>query len=76
MSAGRESASQESTAISTATAVPVGTERASHLGDFTIRPRVLKITALALVVGGASAVAAAFSSRGRSAWATTSSARC
>jgi CIC family chloride channel protein len=29
-----------------------------HLGDFTLRPRVLLITALALVVGGASAGAA------------------
>jgi len=32
-------------------------ERALHLGDFTVRPRVLLITAIALVVGGASAVA-------------------
>jgi chloride channel protein, CIC family len=31
---------------------------AGHLGDFTLRPRVLFITAVALVVGGASAVAA------------------
>jgi len=29
-----------------------------HLGDFTLRPRTLLITAVALVVGGASAVAA------------------
>ncbi len=33
-------------------------ERARHLGDFTLRPRVLVITAMALAVGGASAVAA------------------
>ena len=33
-------------------------ERAKHLGDFTLRPRVLPITAMALVVGGASAVTA------------------
>jgi len=33
-------------------------ERAMHLGDFTVRPRVLMITAIALVVGGAGAVAA------------------
>jgi H+/Cl- antiporter ClcA len=32
--------------------------RAEHLGDFTLRPRVLLITALALPVGGASAAAA------------------
>ena len=32
--------------------------RALHLGDFTVRPRVLMITAVALVVGGASAIAA------------------
>jgi H+/Cl- antiporter ClcA len=32
--------------------------RAAHLGDFMVRPRVLVITAIALVVGGASAVAA------------------
>jgi chloride channel protein, CIC family len=31
---------------------------ASHLGDFTLRPRALLITAIALPVGGASAVAA------------------
>jgi len=33
-------------------------ERARHLGDFTLGPRVLPITAMALVVGGASAVTA------------------
>jgi H+/Cl- antiporter ClcA len=33
-------------------------ERALHLGDFTVRPRVLMITAIALVVGGAGALAA------------------
>ncbi|HTU74057.1 MAG TPA: chloride channel protein [Trebonia sp.] len=33
-------------------------ERALHLGDFTVRPRVLMISAIALVVGGASALAA------------------
>jgi chloride channel protein, CIC family len=32
--------------------------RATHLGDFTLRSRVLLITALALMVGGASAIAA------------------
>jgi chloride channel protein, CIC family len=32
--------------------------RTKHLGDFTLRPRALLITALALPVGGASAVAA------------------
>jgi H+/Cl- antiporter ClcA/CBS domain-containing protein len=32
--------------------------RAAHLGDFMVRPRVLVITAIALVVGGASAAAA------------------
>ncbi len=32
--------------------------RAAHLGDFMLSPRVLPITALALAVGGASAVAA------------------
>jgi chloride channel protein, CIC family len=32
--------------------------RAAHLGDFTLRPRVLLITGLALVIGGASAVTA------------------
>lgn len=33
-------------------------ERATHLGDFALRPRVLLIAALALVVGAGSAVAA------------------
>jgi chloride channel protein, CIC family len=33
-------------------------DRALHLGDFTVRPRVLMITAIALAVGGASALAA------------------
>jgi len=33
-------------------------ERARHLGDFTLGPRVLPITTMALVVGGASAVTA------------------
>ena len=33
-------------------------ERAKHLGDFTLGPRVLPITAVALVVGAASAVTA------------------
>ena len=33
-------------------------ERAKHLGDFTLGPRVLPITAMALVVGGASALTA------------------
>ena len=32
--------------------------RATHLGDFMVRPRVLVITGIALIVGGASAVAA------------------
>ena len=32
--------------------------RAAHLGDFTLTPRTLLITAVALAVGGASAVAA------------------
>lgn len=32
--------------------------RAAHLGDFTLSPRTLLITAVALVIGGASAVAA------------------
>ena len=32
--------------------------RAAHLGDFTLRARTLLITAAALVIGGASAVAA------------------
>jgi len=32
--------------------------RAAHLGDFTLTPRTLLITAVALVIGGASAVAA------------------
>ncbi|HEX8007198.1 MAG TPA: chloride channel protein, partial [Trebonia sp.] len=32
--------------------------RAEHLGDFTLRPRTVAITAIALAVGGASAVAA------------------
>jgi H+/Cl- antiporter ClcA len=32
--------------------------RATHLGDFTLTPRTLLITAVALVIGGASAVAA------------------
>ena len=32
--------------------------RAAHLGDFTLTPRALLITAVALVIGGASAVAA------------------
>jgi H+/Cl- antiporter ClcA len=32
--------------------------RAAHLGDFTLRARTLLITAVALVIGGASAVAA------------------
>jgi len=35
-----------------------GTSRAEHLGDFALRPRVLLITALALVVGAASGVTA------------------
>ena len=34
------------------------TARAEHLGDFTLTPRVLPITGIALAVGGASAVAA------------------
>jgi len=34
------------------------TDRPRHLGDFTVRPRVLLITALALAVGAASALAA------------------
>src|SRR5215472_6787102 len=34
------------------------TERAKHLGDFTLGPRVLPLTAMALVVGGVSAVTA------------------
>jgi chloride channel protein, CIC family len=33
-------------------------QRARHLGDFTLEPRVLWITTLALIVGGASAVMA------------------
>ena len=33
-------------------------DRPRHLGDFTVRPRVLLITAMALAVGAASAVAA------------------
>jgi H+/Cl- antiporter ClcA/CBS domain-containing protein len=37
---------------------PATARRADHLGDFTLSPRVLLITALALAVGGASAVAA------------------
>jgi chloride channel protein, CIC family len=32
--------------------------RAAHLGDFTLTPRTLLVTAVALVIGGASAVAA------------------
>ncbi|HEX3782698.1 MAG TPA: chloride channel protein [Pseudonocardiaceae bacterium] len=36
---------------------PVG-NRATHLGDFVLRPRVLLITAIALPVGGAAALAA------------------
>jgi chloride channel protein, CIC family len=32
--------------------------RAAHLGDFSLTPRTLLITAIALAVGGASAVAA------------------
>src|ERR1700758_938831 len=32
--------------------------RAAHLGDFTLRPRSLMITGVALLIGGASAVAA------------------
>jgi hypothetical protein len=32
--------------------------RAAHLGDFALTPRTLLITAVALVIGGASAVAA------------------
>jgi hypothetical protein len=32
--------------------------RAAHLGDFALRPRTLLITAVALVIGGASVVAA------------------
>ncbi|MGH3165036.1 MAG: chloride channel protein [Trebonia sp.] len=37
---------------------PAHKSRAEHLGDFTLRPRVLLITALALAVGGASGVTA------------------
>ena len=33
-------------------------QRAAHLGDFTLTPRTLLITAIALAIGGASAVAA------------------
>jgi H+/Cl- antiporter ClcA len=39
-------------------AEPEGRSRAAHLGDFMVRPRVLLITALALPVGAAAAVAA------------------
>jgi H+/Cl- antiporter ClcA/CBS domain-containing protein len=37
---------------------PDGPSRAAHLGDFMVRPRVLLISALALPVGAAAAVAA------------------
>ena len=45
--------------VSTPTPTPAPDPgHARHLGDFTVRPRVLMITAAALIVGGASAVAA------------------
>ncbi|WP_241968540.1 chloride channel protein [Streptomyces sp. ICBB 8177] len=37
---------------------PTTRRRAAHLGDFTVRPRMLLITGLALLVGAAGAVAA------------------
>jgi chloride channel protein, CIC family len=62
MSPAPERAAADGTPAMTARgAVTAGRARhrhAAHLGDFTVRPRVLMITVIALVVGGASAVAA------------------